>query len=188
MVTFVYLLFFKSLQISSRINEDDIMKDSETDGNEVPLGKIIKRLKEKGSKARKEVKNGSTPTVEAENNVDIMGMLREINLDNLGVSTKFDSSNGHGEIKSEESLKRKGIPEELTNVPVPKRRRSTSAKGHKRSSFVTSGMKGGPTFSNKMDVDEHSDSEDKVSLDKGVVPKGEGKSTDEVDLVVSFFT
>ncbi|XP_023738214.1 sister chromatid cohesion protein PDS5 homolog A isoform X1 [Lactuca sativa] len=188
--------------ISSKVNEDDIMKDSETDGNEIPLGKVLKRLKAKGSKSRKEVKNGSTPkpkpkpTVETENNnVDIMGMLREINSDNLGVSvstTKFDSSNGHGEIKTEADLKRKGIPEDLTNVPVPKRRRSTtSAKGHKRSSFITSGMKGGPTFSNKMDDgdgdddeddDGHSDSDDKVSLDRGVIHKEEAMITDEVDL------
>lgn len=183
------------------------MKDSETDGNEIPLGKVLKRLKAKGSKSRKEVKNGSTPkpkpkpTVETENNnVDIMGMLREINSDNLGVSvstTKFDSSNGHGEIKTEADLKRKGIPEDLTNVPVPKRRRSTtSAKGHKRSSFITSGMKGGPTFSNKMDDgdgdddeddDGHSDSDDKVSLDRGVIHKEEAMITDEVDLEVTFF-
>ncbi|CAH1423707.1 unnamed protein product [Lactuca virosa] len=193
--------------ISSKVNEDDIMKDSETDGNEIPLGKVLKRLKAKGSKARKEVKNGSTPTptptptpkptVETENNnVDIMGMLREINSDNLVVSvsvstTKFDSSNGHGEIKTEADLKRKGIPDDLTNVPVPKRRRSTtSAKGHKRSSFITSGMKGGPTFGNKMDDDDdddedddgHSDSEDKVSLDRGVIHKEEGMITDEADL------
>ncbi|CAI9279977.1 unnamed protein product [Lactuca saligna] len=186
--------------ISSKVNEDDIMKDSETDGNEIPLGKVLKRLKAKGSKARKEVKNGSTPTptpkptVETENNnVDIMGMLREINSDNLVVSVstaKFDSSNGHGEIKTEADLKRKGIPDDLTNVPVPKRRRSTtSAKGHKRSSFITSRMKGGPTFGNKMDDDDdeddddgHSDSEDKVSLDRGVLHKEEAMITDEVDL------
>ncbi|KAL4585339.1 hypothetical protein LXL04_009957 [Taraxacum kok-saghyz] len=164
------LAYFQSLilepngNIVSKTNDDDIMKDSETDGTEIPLGKVLKRLK-----ARKEVKNGPTPTpIETDNNVDIMGMLREINSDN---STKIDSTNanGHKEIKNESNLKRKNVPHDLANVsvPVPKRRRSTS----KRSSFVASG----PAFNSKLD---HSDSEDKGI----VIHKEEGNITDEIDL------
>ncbi|KAI3765368.1 hypothetical protein L2E82_15400 [Cichorium intybus] len=175
------LAYFQSLileangTVSSKINEDDIMKDSETDGNEIPLGKMLKRLKAKGSKARK----GPTPTLETENNVDIMGMLREINIDNMGTPTKFDSVNGHGEVKKEVNLKRKDMPNDLTNVSVPKRRRSSSAKSQKRSTFITSGT----AFNNKMDLDQESDSEDRVSLDGRSADrhKKEARTTEGVD-------
>ncbi|KAI3718580.1 hypothetical protein L6452_19457 [Arctium lappa] len=179
------LAHFESLSLEangsvpSKLNEVDIVKDSETDGNEVPLGKMLKRLKAKGSKARKAVKNDSTPAVvETENNVDILGMLREINLDNVGVSTKFDSSNGHEKITSEAKLKRKNLPNDLTNVSVPKRRRSSSAKGHKRSSFLKGGFKGGSAFNNIiMDDDPHSGLED-----KGLIHVQETRRTDDIDL------
>ncbi|KAI3499028.1 hypothetical protein L1887_34820 [Cichorium endivia] len=175
------LAYFQSLileangTVSSKINEDDIMKDSETDGNEIPLGKMLKRLKAKGSKARK----GPTPAVETENNVDIMGMLREINIDNMGTPTKFDSVNGHGEVKKEANLKRKDMSNDLTNVSVPKRRRSSSAKSQKRSTFITTGT----AFNNKMDLDQESDSEDRVSLDSRSADrhKKEARTTEGVD-------
>ncbi|KAI3745336.1 hypothetical protein L1987_58447 [Smallanthus sonchifolius] len=141
--------------VPSETNEDDIMKDSETDGNDVPLGKMLKRLKAKGSKAKKVVNNGSAPAVvETENNIDILGMLKEINSDNVDVSNKFDSSNGHGKITSEAKLKRKDTPSDLTNVSVPKRRRSSSAKSQKRSTFISSGFKSVSAFNiNKMEDD-----------------------------------
>lgn len=157
------------------------MKDIEIDGNEMPLGKMLKRIKAKGSKARKVVNNGSTPAVvETENNVDILGMLREINLDNVDVPNKFDSSNGHEKISSEAKLKRKGISNDLPNVSVPKRQRSSSAKGHKRSSF----LKRESAFNiTKMDEDAHSGSEDK---DTGHMQIDKSKNSDEVDLEVMF--
>ena len=179
--------------MSSKINEGEMVKDSEMDGNDMPLGKMLKSLKAKGSKAKKVVKNGSTPAVqEIEHNVDILGMLKEINLDNEGVSNKFDSSNGHGRISSEGKLKRKDVPNDLTNVSVPKRRRSSSAKGqNKRSSFHNSGFNGGSPFSMiKMDKDRHSGSKDKVtsggSADRGRAQKNKSRTADEDDLEGSF--
>ncbi|KVH96669.1 Armadillo-like helical [Cynara cardunculus var. scolymus] len=165
-------------QVPSKSNEVDMVKDSETDGNEVPLGKMLKRLKAKGSQARKAVKNDSTPVVETENNVDILGMLREINLDNLGVSNQFDSSNGHGKVRNEAKLKRKNLPNDLTNVSVPKRRRSSSAKGHKRSSFLKGGFKGRSAFGSIiMNDDPHS----RLEL-KGLIHVEETRHTDDIDL------
>ncbi|XP_024988327.1 sister chromatid cohesion protein PDS5 homolog B-like isoform X2 [Cynara cardunculus var. scolymus] len=164
--------------VPSKSNEVDMVKDSETDGNEVPLGKMLKRLKAKGSQARKAVKNDSTPVVETENNVDILGMLREINLDNLGVSNQFDSSNGHGKVRNEAKLKRKNLPNDLTNVSVPKRRRSSSAKGHKRSSFLKGGFKGRSAFGSIiMNDDPHS----RLEL-KGLIHVEETRHTDDIDL------
>lgn len=166
------------------------MKDTETDGNEMPLGKMLKHLKAKGSKAKKVANNGSTPAVvETENSVDILGMLKEINLDNVDVLMKFESSNGHGKIGSEAKLKRKDLPNDLTNVSVPKRRRSSSAKGQKRSSFLSSGFKSVSAF--KMDDDPHSGSEDKVtfggSTDTSLVQKEKHRNkTDKVNIEVKF--
>ncbi|KAJ9566892.1 hypothetical protein OSB04_002858 [Centaurea solstitialis] len=56
------LAYFESLNMEAKENvlskttEDDMLKDSETDGNEVPLGKMLKRLKAKGAKERKAMK------------------------------------------------------------------------------------------------------------------------------------
>ncbi|KAL0443057.1 UNVERIFIED_CONTAM: Sister chromatid cohesion protein PDS5 [Sesamum latifolium] len=83
------------LLVNSVLAEDDIMKDSETEGSEIPLGKLMRRLKAKGAKARKEVKNEHSPTGGAnENDFDILKMVKEINSDNLGTAGKFGSSNG----------------------------------------------------------------------------------------------
>ncbi|KAK9051851.1 hypothetical protein SSX86_028479 [Deinandra increscens subsp. villosa] len=185
------LAYFDSLileangDVSSKTDEYDILKDSETDGNDVPLGKMLKRLKAKGSKAKKIVNNGSTPAVvETENNIDILGMLKEINSDNVDLSNKFDSSNGHRRITTEAKLKRKSVPNDLTNVSVPKRRRSSSAKSQKRSTFQSSGFKSGPTFNiNKMEDDPHNDKVTPgASTDKDPLHKKDSSNIDELEL------
>ena len=63
----------------------------------MPLRKMIKRLKSKGAKDGRSKKNKSlsAEAKDAENDVDILKMVREINLDSLGMSSKFESSNGH---------------------------------------------------------------------------------------------
>lgn len=103
----------------------------------MPLGKIIKDLKSQGAKGKRSKKDKSTltETGNAENELDVLKMVREINLDNLGKSNKFESSNGHGhspskkstlDLKHKKSDKRKASDE--TSVPVPKRRRSSSGQ------------------------------------------------------------
>ncbi|GAV59827.1 hypothetical protein CFOL_v3_03358 [Cephalotus follicularis] len=133
------LAHFESLKIETdemvkaEVAEDEALKESEKDGNEVPLGKIIKHLKSQGIKSSK-VKKKSFPTAtkNAENDVDILKMVREINLDNLGTSSKFESSNGHNhsprnntktDLKHQKGTKRKAS--DATSVPVPKRQRSS---------------------------------------------------------------
>ncbi|KAM7525318.1 hypothetical protein LguiA_015220 [Lonicera macranthoides] len=175
--------------IHSEIAEDEILKDSETDGNEVPLGKIIKRLKAKGAKTRKQVKNEPSP-VEAkkENDVDILKMVREINVDNLGISSKFDSSNGHEGVPTkaktdQKNKKGKRVASESINVPVPKRQRSSSAqgryklslprstsKGSTRSAFDSLSQEGVSSYeSTEMDEQLHIGSEYKMSLQETVL-------------------
>lgn len=104
----------------------------------MPLGKMIQQLKSQGAKVGKAKKKKSSPAEVkgTENDVDILQMVREINLDNLGVLNKFESSNGHKhfpskqikvDLENEEIKKRKAT--DVTSFPVPKRRRSLSAHG-----------------------------------------------------------
>ncbi|XP_031270403.1 sister chromatid cohesion protein PDS5 homolog A-like [Pistacia vera] len=135
------LTHFESLKlepdepVGEEIAEDEALNDDERDGNEVPLGKMIQRLKSQGSKAgkAKKKKSSSAEVNNAENDVDILKMVREINLDNLGSSNKFESSNGHKhspkktklDLENQESKKRKAA--DPASISVPKRRRSSSA-------------------------------------------------------------
>lgn len=131
----------------SEVAQDEELKHSEIDGNELPLGKMIKHIKSQGTKAKKVKKNKSSPAEakNAENDVDILKMVREINFDNLGMSSKFESSNGHEyspgkktktDLKHEKGKKRKAS--DATSVKVPKRPRSSSAHGGFRSPASTS--------------------------------------------------
>lgn len=149
----------------------------------MPLGKMIQRLKSQGTKAGKAKKKKSSPAEvkDTENDVDILKMVREINFDNLGVSNKFESSNGHKhspskktklEPENHESKKRKAT--DGTSVPVPKRRRSVSAYSGFRSPKSTSkgplrasrGDAGVSSFQS-LDMDDYiSDSEVKISTQK----------------------
>ncbi|XP_057765095.1 sister chromatid cohesion protein PDS5 homolog A isoform X2 [Salvia miltiorrhiza] len=181
------LAHFESLKLETNeiVNtvhtEDDSMKDSDTEGSEIPLGKLMKRLKAKVAKARKEAKNQSAPAgVSKENDFDILRMVKEINSDNLGTSGKIVSSNDDEHVhKKRRNIhqveKRKTLLDESKEVPIPKRRRTSSAqahkslqktppKGSKRPSKVnpedTSGV------SDKVDEDLQTSSEDKSAQEK----------------------
>ncbi|KAM7263653.1 hypothetical protein ACFE04_001336 [Oxalis oulophora] len=134
------LAHFEALKLESeetvngKIAEDEALKHVKKDGNDLPLGNMMKQLKSKGSKATKEKKIKHLPieSGNAENDVDILKMVREINLDNMGISRKFESSNGHDqspnkktevEAKSPKDTKRKVT--DASPVPIPKRRRSS---------------------------------------------------------------
>ncbi|KAG8649135.1 hypothetical protein MANES_08G068700v8 [Manihot esculenta] len=136
------LMQFESLKLETdgKINydiaEDEVLKDGEREANEVPLGKMIKQLKLRGTRGGKVKKNKSlsAKTKNAESDVDVLKVVREINLDNMGLSSKFESSNGH---KHSPSEKRKAETEhqkakktkftDVASVTVPKRPRSSSS-------------------------------------------------------------
>ncbi|KAK7412751.1 hypothetical protein VNO78_04347 [Psophocarpus tetragonolobus] len=139
------LAHFESLELEmvpSQAAEDDTLKDSEKDRNEIPLGKIMKDIKSKGAKGKKVKKKKAVPaeTKKAGNDIDILNMVRQINLDNLGLSTNFESSNGHENSLSKKLQKYredatvKKRKAEVTLVPVPKRKRSSFSHGKSRSS------------------------------------------------------
>ncbi|WCJ28194.1 hypothetical protein M5689_009901 [Euphorbia peplus] len=169
-------------KIKSDIVDDEILKDGENEGNDVPLGEIMKQIRAQGSKKgkKKKKKSSSAKSKNAETGVDILTMVREINLDNLGLSGKFESSNGHkhdpiektsSEPEHENVKKRK--PTDIGSFPVPKRRRSSSNSAFKLSSsslntpFSASGNDSTPD-----------------SKEKGAAKKQRGGSTDS-DLLVS---
>lgn len=170
-----------SHQVASEVAEDESMKDSETDGGEMPLGKIIKRLRAKGAKARREVKNNSVISGEKKgNDLDILKMVRQINSDNLGSSSKFDSSNGHEHTPKQTRVdrklhKRKELLDESNDVSVPKRRRSSSSLGHKFSPSKITLKRQVPSF-------------ESMEMDHGFNTGSEGQVTNEPaesELVVS---
>ncbi|XP_061344321.1 sister chromatid cohesion protein PDS5 homolog A [Gastrolobium bilobum] len=136
----------ESEMVPSQLAEDDALQDSEKNGKEMPLGKIIKSIKSQGTKGKKVKKNKSVPaeTKMAENDIDIINVVRQINLDNLGISTNFESSNGHENSLGKKVQKdpefattKKRKAGEATPVPVPKRRRSsiTHRKSRPSSTF-----------------------------------------------------
>ncbi|KAL6546873.1 hypothetical protein OROMI_022594 [Orobanche minor] len=141
----VVLAHFESLEleangiVDSVLGEDNIVKGSEIEGSEIPLAKLMKQLKAKAAKSRKDAKNESVPAELAnENDFDILKMVKEINSDNLGTAGKHGSSNGPEYVDKKEKSshklqKRKSFFSKSIDVPVPKRRRTTHAsKGSKR--------------------------------------------------------
>ncbi|GFY91653.1 binding protein [Actinidia rufa] len=197
------LTHFESLKlevngmIHPEVVEDEVLEDSETDGNEVPLGKMIQRLKAKGIKTRKVVKTEPLQAgTKNEDGVDVLKMVREINLDNLGTSGKLEASNGHECIeKDQKHRKRKErVASETTNVPVPKRRRSSpqvaykfslsrkTSKGSKSALTDDLPQEEGSSFESPEKNEElHVGSEEKMYLQENMVEPAES------DLLVTCF-
>ncbi|XP_043693210.1 sister chromatid cohesion protein PDS5 homolog B-like [Telopea speciosissima] len=196
---------FESLKLDSNglvhsgiLEDEKVLKASDRDENEVPLGKMMKLLKSQQTKAKKVVKNKDLPakTQNPEIDIDILGMVREINVENLEKSKNLESENGHGcflgegteddqsmDEKIPVSRKRKRRkPNGTTSIAVPKRRRSSS-QGVQKSSQSRSSSKVLEKASTdnshwteisslepiEMDVDMDSDSEDKITLEKEMV-------------------
>ncbi|EPS63564.1 hypothetical protein M569_11220, partial [Genlisea aurea] len=148
------LAHFDSLKMEANvmdrsvISEDEIMKDSDTEASEMPLGKLMKRLKAKAAKTKKEAKNEATLDLSSNMEIDILKVVNEINDDNLGTNSKFEQSNGNENARKRkgdtESQKKEKLKTESEDAPFPKRRR-TSVQAHKSSSTV------GPKGSKKKD-------------------------------------
>lgn len=143
---------------------------------------MLKLLKAKNTKARKLVKNESLPAgTKNEDNVDILKMVREINLDNLGISNKTEVSNGHEDvgkkIKTDQKhrKKKKRVGSEKTNVSVSKQRR-LSAQGAYKVSISRNTSKG------SLSEEEGSSSESSES-DEALQTVSEGKMSLQENMV-----
>lgn len=136
------------------------------------MGKKVKNRRTKGKRVKK---NKSLPdeTKKNENDIDILNMVRQINLDNLGISTKFESINGHEDSSSkkvhndpEYATTKKRKAGEASPVPVPKRKRSSAVYGSLRS----------PSSISKASQRVSKDSPEAKSLDDEVSPVRDSKT------------
>ncbi|XP_073010251.1 sister chromatid cohesion protein PDS5 homolog A isoform X2 [Typha latifolia] len=178
----------KEMIDSGAANDVLFLEEKDGDGNEVPLGKMMKILRLQGAKKKKKKatkkQNLSSDLVNFENEVDLLGMVREINLDNLerlqgNDIRKLEKNNGHSgsvqvdlENKNEKILGSwKGETEEVSiavTVPTPKRKRSLSMqrphleKAHKESREFFS-------QAGKLDKETHKSSGHKKLKDKHIV-------------------
>lgn len=130
---------FENKEINHQDNAEDENAQENIDGDEadLPLGKMMKRLKSKRMK-KKKVGNNHTLVSErnnTENDIDILDMVREINIDNIERVTdmefsklvKDDTPHDSGEEIVPVSQKRKRVK---TSDPV-----SNSIKKHKISPY-----------------------------------------------------
>ncbi|KAL6596694.1 hypothetical protein ACP70R_047337 [Stipagrostis hirtigluma subsp. patula] len=109
----------------------------ETDefGNEVPLGKIVKLLKSQGEKKTGRKQKTTSGSVNAVKDDDVLGLVREINLDNQG---NLEESEKKSKPKKHR-MDTKDSGEKPVDFSTPKRKRSISnnrphpAKGSKNS-------------------------------------------------------
>ncbi|XP_023643045.1 sister chromatid cohesion protein PDS5 homolog A isoform X3 [Capsella rubella] len=153
-------------------SENEVMIDGESDGNEIPLGKIVERLRAQGTKTRKGKKNKSVPAEDenGKNDVDVLKMVREINFDHLQMLDKFESSNGHKHPTGERvdicqrdlNDNKKNAGDATSVVSVPKRRRSSS--GHSPYKFSNSGSKV-PLKASEEEFHQEGDIDKNASLD-----------------------
>ncbi|CAN6856306.1 unnamed protein product [Brassica oleracea] len=149
------LAHFSSLKLEShadssvipQASEHEGMNDDESDDNEIPLGKIVERLRAQRTKSREGEKNKSVSAEDesGKTDVDVLKMVREINLDHLRTVDTFESSNGHTHSpgkrsntgETDQKATKRSAGDGTSVVSVPKRRRSSS--GHSPFKFSNSG-------------------------------------------------
>ncbi|GER48127.1 sister chromatid cohesion protein pds5 [Striga asiatica] len=175
----VILSHFESLELKPTeivhplVSEDDIFKDSETEDNEMPLGKLMQRLKKaKAARIKKAAKNEPPQDgVSKENDFDILKMVKEINSDNFDTSVKFDSSNGLEDARKKRSQaelhKSQRLNGESNDIPVPKRKRTSSAssKGSRKTTNLNNKENADVDFE-KMNEEPQTGSEDQRMEEK----------------------
>jgi sister-chromatid-cohesion protein PDS5 len=131
-------------QVRSQLAEDEASKDTEE--NEIPLGVMLKQIKSQvvSGKKVKKIKPVPAETDKVENDFAILNTVRQINMDNEGLSINVEPCNGHEHSLSKETLKdpehaigRKRKTGETTPAPMTKRSRSSSAHGKPRLSTST---------------------------------------------------
>ncbi|KAE8771343.1 Sister chromatid cohesion protein PDS5-like protein B [Hordeum vulgare] len=147
---------------------EDKMLIDETDefGNEIPLGKIVQILKSRGAKKTGGKQEAASVPVNTGKDDDVLGLLREINLDNqdnLGESEKSKPKKPQMDMKEGN--------EKPVDFSTPKRKRSVSksrphsGKGSKDSDelLVHSVSKGktNDSLENKLKEKRRADSNDK---------------------------
>uniref|UniRef100_A0A6V7QRS0 Sister chromatid cohesion protein PDS5 homolog A n=1 Tax=Ananas comosus var. bracteatus TaxID=296719 RepID=A0A6V7QRS0_ANACO len=133
------LAHFESLHVESKetvnsgdVKDEMVVQESDENGNEVPLGKMMKLLRSQGAKKKKKAtkkQNLSSDVFDFENEVDVLGVIREINMDNLENSETMKVSRDNKGGKALDSRKRKIEKASIAAAtPTPKRKRSASSQ------------------------------------------------------------
>ncbi|KAH0459071.1 hypothetical protein IEQ34_011885 [Dendrobium chrysotoxum] len=118
---FEALMFEDKEQILSVVNKDEILLEKDNDDNDVPLGKMMKLLKCHGTKKKKAKAQTSNFDLKSkDDDVDVLGMVREINLDTIKAARSME----HGSHKRKRSEVSQAISSAVS--PTPKRKRSSS--------------------------------------------------------------
>ena len=150
--------------MSGAAKDEMVLEEKDEDGNEVPLGMMMKILKSRGAKKKKNLKKRTSPSdrKELENEVDVLGVVREINLDNMksdqsmeigGLTKDNDLSesrpmslgNSNEEVSVSWKMKETNGIAILSMQTTPKRKRSTliqrslskSTKGQSESKILS---------------------------------------------------
>ncbi|XP_058112537.1 sister chromatid cohesion protein PDS5 homolog A-like [Magnolia sinica] len=157
---FESLKFENTETVHTDVGKDEKgLEDSDIEGAELPLGKIMKRLKSQRTKNKKVVRKHSTVEGNnAENDVDILGTSRKIKLDNQERATNLqygklgnghehfitrETANQNGKKKSSESRKKKKRKtSDVFSTPVPTCKRSPFGKDTRRQSHPRNSVKG----------------------------------------------
>ncbi|KAF5176968.1 Sister chromatid cohesion protein pds5-like protein, partial [Thalictrum thalictroides] len=171
---------------------DKNMEDNDEDENDVPLGQMMRKFISQRSKAKnftKKVLLAETNNIEKD--FDILGMVREINLDRLEKSMNSESVNGHEDIRTRETDKKnvqkvlisKKRKRQKTDVAISlassKEKRSSSIQDIHKASCSRSSLKGvikaserhshkkkSPSYqSNEKEEENHVESVDKISIE-----------------------
>lgn len=185
--------FLEIQSLSDAAKNEMILEEKDADGNEVPLGEMMKILKSQGAKKKKNLTRHSSPSdmKKLENEIDVLGVVREINLDNMknehSVEDELTKENelSRNQCLSTEnntdkvlvSRKRKdtnGIA--ILNMPTPKRKRSAPMKRSQ-----TKNIKG----QSESKVLSYSRSNKKKHLSFVQKLTGEGVESTNPDLLVS---
>ncbi|CAA6670696.1 unnamed protein product [Spirodela intermedia] len=88
--------------VDTAVSEDHkVLKESDEDGAELPLGEIMKNFKSQAAKKRKMAKKQAADTglESLETDIDVLGMVREINLDNQETLPDMDSGRPDQDLK-----------------------------------------------------------------------------------------
>ncbi|KAG6583667.1 Sister chromatid cohesion protein PDS5-like B, partial [Cucurbita argyrosperma subsp. sororia] len=167
-------LKLESTEIRTEAAADEVQNKDEKDGNNVPLGKMIKVMKSSGSRGKKS-KNVKKKLVEkknAENDVDILTMVREIN---LSTTSKLESTNGREDfhvkrtnVDAMPARSKKRKLSDATSIPVSKHKKSSSGHSRSRSKSTSKAHSpgSGNTSPSEVDMGKNHDSDDDVSKAK----------------------
>lgn len=116
--------------------ENEDLKVTRSDEKELPLRKVMKQRKSRGTRGNKEERKSLPEEQKAEKDLDVLNMVRQINLDTMDICSRVESMNGRevrpkkekkSDIKYQNGEKSEGSY--VTPSQIPKRRRSSSAHG-----------------------------------------------------------